>query len=118
MTISPPRLAGGSEDRGIEAEMPRSAGVHRLAWGLLGEVECYEAWLYAPRSAETGSEREPDHYMFYRGRDEMIEEIKNLPWELAARVVVKAMVGGDPCPIDQDGNALDPDDLHVIANAI
>ncbi|MBI1776226.1 MAG: hypothetical protein HYR63_12840 [Proteobacteria bacterium] len=33
-------------------------------------------------------------------------------------VEVRALVAGRHCPVDEDGNALDPSDEHIIANAL
>ncbi len=105
-------------DRWLAGWESPDADVRLRTYGLMGEVDYYKAWLYARIPAAADPDCEPDHFVFCRTRDEMIEEIGNLPSELAVEVVVKAMMDGELYPIDQFGNALDPDDLHVIANAV
>jgi hypothetical protein len=80
-----------------------------------GEIDHYEAWLYAPRPE---TECEPDHYIFSWTRDEMLAEIDRLPEDLTRRIVVKAIVDGERHPVDPYGNALDADGISVVANAI
>ena len=117
MTATLPNDTDALLDRLAAVDEPANDARLRL-WSLLGDVDYYEAWLYAEARADAEPDREPDAYLFSATRDELLGDLAYLPAALSGRVVVKAMVGGIRCPVDPYGNALDPLDLHVVANAV
>jgi hypothetical protein len=49
---------------------------------------------------------------------ELTRWIDRLAHAYSGAVEVRALVDGQACPVDEDGNALDPKDEHIIANAV
>jgi hypothetical protein len=82
------------------------------------EIAYYEAWLYEPANDNGDPDRLPDHYILSHTRDEMLAALERVPGAQSLDIVVKAMARGRLCPVDPYGNALDPVELTVIANAV
>ena len=107
---------GSADDdslKNIGSDGPDLCGVR-----LIGEIEGYEAWLYLTIPPRGDPDLKPDQYLFTQTRNEMLEKLDNLPPGLAAKVVVKARIDRKLYPVDQYGNAIDPHDSSLLANAL
>ena len=54
----------------------------------------------------------------FQSFNELSRWIDRLAHAYQGAVEVRALVDGRSCPIDEDGNALDPKDERIIANAV
>jgi hypothetical protein len=59
-----------------------------------------------------------DSLVSFASYTELTRWIDRLAHAYRGAVEVRALVEGQICPVDEDGNALDPDDEHIIANAV
>ena len=59
-----------------------------------------------------------DSLVSFASYTELTRWIDRLAHAYRGAVEVRALVDGRPCPVDEDGNALDPQDERIIANAV
>ncbi len=79
-------------------------------------IDRYEVCLAADRRQAAAELN--DSLVSFASYTELTRWIDRLAHAYRGAVEVRAFVAGRPCPVDEDGNALDPKDEHIIANAV